>query len=689
MVDKSSLLPKVPESFCFQPNEFSTKEFEADLFIRKHQNNMPLEQLREDLSIYLRNLRLSLVDLINCDYEEFIHLITNYIDLNNNINSLTYSLSKLRSDVAKSNEEIQSTIDKLNENLDYIRQTLKQKRDLHFILKASKMIENIECDLEEIKLENRSVDPNFNKVAYQLNLINQKLGKLSLNSAYVSQTFKSKVEGLNREMNEYLDSQVEQFIGERNSKGIADLLEISVLNQQYGQLVDLIFKKVFKRKIQDFVCDLNIDRHGILNFFDQLFHICASGLDLFKNVNTVGANLADDLIDRAAEKIYNDLTINASTLFLAGNPETFILNFKETTGFFRRLLSLHSTAKPAEQFRIFNEIKRKFNCEIYFHIRLSEASNELTKALERPILLVDGQAGGSMSGQLGDQLPNQSGAYDSQQIKVQLVDELLRILNFIWSDQIYLNTLFFDFWRLTLLLTARYTLFLKQFQFPGSLMGAGFQTNYQLQSLILIRLINESSLLVSSVQQIYSSVIKPRIPANCNEFELTNCLNQSFDTLFTVGLPPVNLLLKQVFCTQCLAILNQIKEIPRLYRKTNRDVPSRPSGYIVNCVDLFQQLKQIQKASAGLLLDILNEVTSNFHALTNEVLESLQKMEESLMRLKKVQTANGNLKCLDKKATVSDADKIRLQFKLDVNFYCSVSSFRKFRSFSSFSSSLF
>lgn len=689
MVDKSSLLPKVPESFCFQPNEFSTKEFEADLFIRKHQNNMPLEQLREDLSIYLRNLRLSLVDLINCDYEEFIHLITNYIDLNNNINSLTYSLSKLRSDVAKSNEEIQSTIDKLNENLDYIRQTLKQKRDLHFILKASKMIENIECDLEEIKLQNQSVDPNFNKVAYQLNLINQKLGKLSLNSAYVSQTFKSKVEGLNREMNEYLDSQVEQFIGERNSKGIADLLEISVLNQQYGQLVDLIFKKVFKRKIQDFVCDLNIDRHGILNFFDQLFDICASGLDLFKNVNTVGANLADDLIDRAAEKIYNDLTINASTLFLAGNPETFILNFKETTGFFRRLLSLHSTAKPAEQFRIFNEIKRKFNCEIYFHIRLSEASNELTKALERPILLVDGQAGGSMSGQLGDQLPNQSGAYDSQQIKVQLVDELLRILNFIWSDQIYLNTLFFDFWRLTLLLTARYTLFLKQFQFPGGLMGAGFQTNYQLQSLILIRLINESSLLVSSVQQIYSSVIKPRIPANCNEFELTNCLNQSFDTLFTVGLPPVNLLLKQVFCTQCLAILNQIKEIPRLYRKTNRDVPSRPSGYIVNCVDLFQQLKQIQKPSAGLLLDILNEVTSNFHALTNEVLESLQKMEESLMRLKKVQTANGNLKSLDKKTTVSDADKIRLQFKLDVNFYCSVSSFRKFRSFSSFSSTVF
>lgn len=684
MVDKLSVLPKVPESFCFQQNEFSTEEFEADLFIRKHQNNMPLEQLREDLSIYLRNLRLSLVDLINCDYEEFIHLTTNYIDLSNNINSLTYSLSKLKSDVAKSNEEIQSTIDKLNENLDYIRMTLKQKRDLHFILKASKMIENIECDLEEIKLESRSVDPNFNKVAYQLNLINQKLAKLSLNSAYVSQTFKVKVDGLNREMNDYLDSQVEQFIRERNSKGIGDLLEISVLNQQYEQLVDLIFKKVFKRKIQDFVCDLNIDKHGILNFFDQLFDICASGLDLFKNVNTVGANLVDNLIDRAGEKIYGDLTINASTLFLAGNPETFILNFKETIGFFKRLLSLNSTSKPAEQFRIFNEIKRKFNCEIYFHIRLSEASNEVTKALERPIL-VDGPnaaSGPMMNSQLGDQLPNQSSPYNQQQIKIQLVDELLRILNFIWSDQIYLNTLFFDFWRLTLLLIARYTLFLKQFQFQSSLLGVngGFQTNYQLQSLILIRLINESSLLVSSVQQIYSSVIKPRMPTNCNEFELTNCLNQSFDTLFTVGLPPVNLLLKQVFCTQCLAILNQIKEIPRLYRKTNRDVPSRPSTYIVNCVDLFQQLKQIQKASTSLILDILNEVTSNFYGLTNEVLESLQKMEESLMRLKKVQTANGNLKSSDKKTTMSDADKIRLQFKLDVNFYCGVSSFQNSKS---------
>ena len=688
MADKSiNLLPKVPESFCFQQNELSTREFEADLFIRKHQNNMPLEQLREDLSIYLRNLRLSLVDLINCDYEEFIHLTSNYIDLNNNINSLTYSLSKLKSDVEKSNEEIQSTIDKLNENLDYIRMTLKQKKDLHFILKASKMIDNIETDLEAVRLANGSVDPNFNKVAYQLNLINQKLGKLSLNSTYVSQTFKAKVESLNQEMDEYLDGQVGQFIREQNSKGIGDLLENSVLNQQYDQLVELIFNKVFKRKLQDFICDLNIDKHGILNFFDQLFDICASGLSLFKNINTVGVNLADHLIDRASEKIYTDLTINASTLFLAGNPETFILNFKETIGFFRRLLSLNSTSRSPEQFRIFNEIKRKFNCEIYFHIRLSEASNEVTKALERPILLADSTTGGQTNSQIASQLgnqmsgqatnqfaPNQSSPYGQQpNIKIQLVDELLRILNFIWSDQIYLNTLFFDFWRLTLLLIARYTLFLKQFQFNALGVNGGLQTNYQLQSLILIRLINESAALINSIQQIYSSVIKPRMPANCNEFELTTCLNQSFDTLFTVGLPPISLLLKQVFCMQCLAILNQIKEIPRLYRKTNRDVPSRPSAYIVNCVELFQQLKQIQKGSAGLLLEILNEVTSNFYSLTNEVLESLQKMEESLMRLKKVQTANGNLKSLDKKTTMSDADKIRLQFKLDVNFYCSVS----------------
>lgn len=683
VMDKSiDILPEVSESSCFKQNEFSGTEFEVDLFIKKHQNNMPLEQLREDLSIYLRNLRLSLVDLINSDYEEFMHLTSNYIDLNNNINNLTYSLSKLKQDVEKSNQEIQSTIDKLNENLDYIRMTLKQKKDLHFILKASKMIDSIECDLIEIGDEQNDdkFNQNFSKVSYQLNQINQKMNKLSLNSTYVNQTFKVKVDHLNEELNNYLEMKIEQFIQEQNSKGISDLVEISILNQQYDKFIDLIFKKVFKRKLQDFICDLNIDKYGIVNFFDQLFQICDNEFGLFKNIKTIRIHLIDNLIDCVSEKIYDNLTINASTLFLAGDPEIFILNFKVTINFFKRLLSLNSKSKLPEQFRIFNEIKRKFNCEIYFHIRFSEVSNELSKALERPIQInQQSKFGNQSTNQSNMQLNLQTNQIVEQNIQIKLIDELLKMLNFIWSDQIYLNTLFYDFWRLTLLLISRYILFLKQFQFQSNLLTNNFNTNYHLQSLILIRLINESSLMINSIQQIYSNVIKTKIPENCNEFELTICLNQSFDTMFIVGLPSIYGLLKQVFCTQCAMILNQIKEIPRLYRKTNRDVPTRPSSYIVNCIDLFQQLKQIQNSSSNLILEILNKVTDNFFDLTNEVLKSLQKMEESLMRLKKVQqAANGNLKNLDKKPTMSDADKIRLQFKLDVNYFNNVSSLLKY-----------
>ena len=675
-MDKSNqltnLLPEVPDNFCFKQNEFSTTEFEVDLFIRKHKNNMPLEQLREDLSIYLRNLRLSLVDLINSDYEEFIHLTSNYIDLNNNINNLTYSLSKIKKDVERSHEEIEMTIDKLNENLDYIRLTLKQKKDLNFILKASKMIDCIENDLEQIKLnDNRLVasdrvikfDHNFSKISYQLNAINQKLNKLSLNSSYVNQTFKMRIDNLNEEVSCYLDDKLDEFIEQQketkqNSDGLINLLEIAILNEQSNQFIELLFNKVFKHELQEFICDLNIDRLGIANFYRQLFEICEHGFKLFKNANTIGINLNDRLIDCVSFSVYEYLTINASTLFLAGNPETFILNFKETISFFKRLLALNSSDKQPEEFKIFKEIRQKFNCEIYFHIRLSEISNELSKALDKPI----------ECNHFNEQ-PNQ--------IKIQLIDELLKLINHIWSDQIYINTLFYEIWRLTLLLISRYTLFLKQFQFDSNLLAANSNsshTNDQLQSTILIRLINESSLLINSIQQIYATTIKSKIPAQCNEYELASCLNQSFNTLCLIGLPSINANLKQVLCAQCATILNQIKEIPRLYRKTNREKPTKPSAYIVNCVELFQQLKQIQKCSSSLILDILNEVTNDFYSLANEVLKSLQKMEESLMRLKKVQqTANGNLKNLDKKTTMSDADKIRLQFKLDVDFYNNVS----------------
>ena len=126
--------------------------------------------------------------------------------------------------------------------------------------------------------------------------------------------------------------------------------------------------------------------------------------------------------------------------------------------------------------------------------------------------------------------------------------------------------------------------------------------------------------------------------------------------------------------------LKSVNDIQRLYRRTNRQVPSKPCPYIVSVLLPIQEF--YTKTSSICANDILQNwsvhilslVSDEYLGAVSETLAAVQKMEESLRRLKKVRektTGGAGDKTADgtSEAKISDDDKIRLQIYVDVKYF--------------------
>ena len=61
--------------------------------------SLSLDRLKNDLNIFLRVLELSMSDLINKDYPDFVNLSTNLVDLDKSINALKLPLEAIKNEV--------------------------------------------------------------------------------------------------------------------------------------------------------------------------------------------------------------------------------------------------------------------------------------------------------------------------------------------------------------------------------------------------------------------------------------------------------------------------------------------------------------------------------------------------------------------------------------------------------------
>merc|ERR1719192_2756899 len=83
-----SIVPACPQGLCVTKTDFLKQDFSVDNFfieVNVREGGASLDVLRDDLGVYLKVLRSSMIELINQDYAEFVNLSTNLVGLDQGI----------------------------------------------------------------------------------------------------------------------------------------------------------------------------------------------------------------------------------------------------------------------------------------------------------------------------------------------------------------------------------------------------------------------------------------------------------------------------------------------------------------------------------------------------------------------------------------------------------------------------
>jgi len=121
-------LPNGPSTLSFDKDDFAHPDFKVDEFIAKHRRaGVPLETLKEDLSLYLEVLETAMYDLINRDYQDFVSLSSNLVGLDTAIEDLSSPLNVLKQDVSNIQSKMRETLKTVDLTISE-RNALREKR---------------------------------------------------------------------------------------------------------------------------------------------------------------------------------------------------------------------------------------------------------------------------------------------------------------------------------------------------------------------------------------------------------------------------------------------------------------------------------------------------------------------------------------------------------------------------------
>uniref|UniRef100_A0A914GWV4 Conserved oligomeric Golgi complex subunit 2 n=1 Tax=Globodera rostochiensis TaxID=31243 RepID=A0A914GWV4_GLORO len=107
---------------CFNRAHFQRSDFNVERFVNLTRKRATLDQLQNDLRIYLRYLQNSMIELINDDYADFVNLSSGLAALRESVDKVSSDVQSNWSSFATSIAEIKNCSDAIEQNLaDLIR----------------------------------------------------------------------------------------------------------------------------------------------------------------------------------------------------------------------------------------------------------------------------------------------------------------------------------------------------------------------------------------------------------------------------------------------------------------------------------------------------------------------------------------------------------------------------------------
>ncbi|XP_069811655.1 conserved oligomeric Golgi complex subunit 2 isoform X2 [Dendropsophus ebraccatus] len=631
-------LPQSPGTLCFDKDEFMKDSFDVDHFVSECRKRVQLEDLRDDLEIYYRLLKTAMVELINKDYADFVNLSTNLVGMDKALSQLSVPLGQLR-------EEVLSLKTSVNDSIGAVDRRLAKQEDI----RKKKM-----CVLRMIHVI-RSVE----KIENILNSQNRKENAELNNTLLTGQV-------------------LERIATEFNQ------LQFHAVQSKGMPLLDKVRPVIVEKYVQSHPNGLQVMYNKLLEFVPhhcRLLREVTGGAISSEKADMVPGY--DFLVNSVWPEIARGLEERLPSLYNPGNPDIFHQKYSISMDFlrkFERQCGSQASVKRLRAHPSYHSFNNRWNLPVYFQIRFKEIAGALESALLSH--LEEASADGTYC--------------------LKATDVLWTSLNACWSDHFYLPLLAHRFWKLTLQLLSRYCLFIKELSarvtlecnvtesrglmaasgrdVPQALGSDEQQTGSTSESQTAVLSTHQLILIVADVDKVTDQL---PLLTNMIEDKLTligfknmEIIKGAVEDISRSLLEPLSIINNKISVAlgeSCLIYFKSALEVPRLYRRTNKEVPTKPSSYVDNALRPLCQLQHEYGNKVKVttrhewLQEAFSECTQKYYETVFDVLSSVKKMEESLKRLKQARkttmssnTTNGG---------ISDDNKIRLQLALDVEYF--------------------
>ncbi|XP_034944246.1 conserved oligomeric Golgi complex subunit 2 [Chelonus insularis] len=667
MSDNNFTLPSAPKDLCFKAEDFIASDFDVDNFLHEHRKNASLETMRDDLGVYLKILRSAMIELINKDYADFVNLSKDLIGLDKVIDQLQTPLGQLREEVMQICQTLNAATTEMANGLEEHRKIREMKQCMHSLGRVYKSVAKLRSilQLHSLKLD------ILERAATEFNQLRFHMTKCK---KHISQELNNNCEELEKQLMDCLASQLLN-IKKSDIDSLTCCLRIYVTLDKIEEAENLVRKKIVSPLIDDIIIEKNINEStGLHELYLKLLNILDVELKPLLEVTSQPDKGSRKNFNFLVNSFWTDveekIELRLKMIFAPGNPDLFYQRYTESLNFILNLEDKCSDAEILSQLQnhpLFIQFLKKWNLPVYFQIRFQEIAGSVEHVLYHPV------SPASIK-HVSTSIEAQSHNVFSLNTTEKTWECLLRI----WSDGIFLPQLIHQFWKLNLQILSRYRTWivnaLKQSwsTAPKTTITSNNiiepETPSRTEFLVCLYIdVEKLSILVPTIITLAISKltnVKPIIPNI-----LTESLNDATTNLKS-ALPLITEQIVQELLVKSSPNLKQVSDIPRLFRRTMRDRPTQPCAYMKNALTVLVDfhttyLKIVPEAVNHWLSLTLSSLSEQYFSSVKNLLESVQKTEESLRRLKKIRDKSSGTTQTDVQG-ISDDEKIRIQLEIDV-----------------------
>ncbi|CAB3248692.1 unnamed protein product [Arctia plantaginis] len=647
-------LPPAPRGLCFDRNDFVKTNFSVDSFLAEHQNVASLEAMRDDLGVYLKVLRLAMIELINKDYANFVNLCATLIGFDKAIVKIQVPLGQLNDEVLNVKHCLEDSMKELSMWLNQ-RHSLQKKKQL---LKQYSQTINCLKTLTSV-LKNISDKKNYERVtladraAMQYNQLKFSIAKCE---SLIKPEHKLQFGEVEEQLIQTLNDLLFQFWNDGDEENLLKTIITLASLDRVSETESLIRKQAVAPLLQEIINEpgLQKSRNGLQGIYERILSLLDTKLKLLLIVTQHSKLIFlvkkyRFLVNSFWCEVESRLEVNLASIFAPGNPQIFYRRYSESTQFIKKL-EQYCTAEDIKLLHETSEYKsfqRRWNLPVYFQIRFQEIAGSYEAALQKS--------------------PT---ADNENDFVLRETQKCWSAVQECWSDGVFIEALGHKFWKLTLQMLSRYAIWANAYCTQKS--------SHKLDITIVDKTLIDNSIsiyvdvktLLQKLPQLLDHV-KTKINIE-NQILLIQSLKYSEQALEGTKEKVRECIVNELY-NNFNVQLKQVSDIPRLYRKTNRSVPTKPCTYIdviSNALKEFNQeaSKRLDNAFIRGIFEVLfNTMTVSYYKYVEDVLTSVQKTEDSLRRLKQIREMRSPQN--NDNAGATDGDKIRLQLNVDVISY--------------------